>query len=330
MQSILFLVFTALLFVKTQAKVALPKAQSNLLALRGGSSEDGKASSMDWRYFAAGGICAATSHGITTPIDVVKTRMQQNPEKYSKGVIAAAKDIVATEGVGFLLAGLGPTIVGYGIEGALKFGFYETCKTLFANVTPMQFVNFLLASVVAGAVASIVLCPMEETRIKMVGDKTWAKENLVSGLLRLVREDGILSTFGGLPAMLSKQVPYTMGKQVSFDIITKLIYAAVVHYSLNSTELKWPISVLSAFVASIFACVSSQPGDMILTATYKGTDDGSTFFSVINHIYKQRGLGGFYLGLQARLAHVASIITSQLVLYDIVKAALGLPVTGSH
>ena len=62
---------------------------------------------MDWRYFAAGGICAATSHGITTPIDVVKTRMQQNPEKYSKGVIAAAKDIVATEGVGFLLAGLG-------------------------------------------------------------------------------------------------------------------------------------------------------------------------------------------------------------------------------
>ena len=37
-------------------------------------------SSIDYRYFAAGGTCAAISHGITTPIDVVKTRMQAQPE----------------------------------------------------------------------------------------------------------------------------------------------------------------------------------------------------------------------------------------------------------
>jgi len=48
-------------------------------------------------------------------------------------------------------------VTGYGIEGALKFGFYETFKKLFANLTPSKFKNYLLASVVAGAVASIVL-----------------------------------------------------------------------------------------------------------------------------------------------------------------------------
>ena len=96
----------------------------------------------------------------------------------------------------FLLAGLGPTVVGYGIEGALKFGLYETFKVLFGTLTASKFVNFLLASVVAGAVASIVLCPMEEARIKMVGDVTWAKENVITGLVRLVREGG-LSTFAG-------------------------------------------------------------------------------------------------------------------------------------
>lgn len=33
--------------------------------------------------------------------------MQQDPENYSEGVIKAAKDIIKSEGVGFLLAGLG-------------------------------------------------------------------------------------------------------------------------------------------------------------------------------------------------------------------------------
>jgi solute carrier family 25 phosphate transporter 3 len=51
----------------------------------------------------------------------------------------------------------GPTVVGYGLEGALKFGFYETFKSVFSGVTPYQFFNFLMASVIAGAIASIVL-----------------------------------------------------------------------------------------------------------------------------------------------------------------------------
>jgi solute carrier family 25 phosphate transporter 3 len=257
--------------------------------------------------------------------------MQSDPEKYTQGVIQAAKDIVRVEGLGFLLAGLGPTVVGYGLEGGLKFGFYETFKKLLATATPIKVVNFLMASVIAGGVASIVLCPMEETRIKMVGDASWTKENIITGLVRLVREDGIFSSFGGLPAMLSKQIPYTMGKQVSFDIITKVIYGLVAHFALSASDLTWTISVASAFIASLFACLSSQPGDMILTATYKaaaGSD--KSFGGVVSNILKTRGVGGFFIGLQARFAHVASIITSQLVIYDIVKVALGLPSTGAH
>ena len=84
---------------------------------------------------------------------------------------------------------------------------------------------------------------------------------------------------------------------------------------------------------------------MILTATYGGGGHGhshnvensgsssgedKSFNSVVSSIYKKYGLAGFYMGLQARLAHVASIITSQLVMYDILKTALGLSATGSH
>ena len=177
-----------------------------LLQLRGGGA--------DWRYFVAGGGAAAISHGITTPIDVVKTRMQTNPELYNGSTTLALKKIVADDGALFLLQGLGPTLVGYGLEGALKFGSYEMAKPLFAHVTPSTMVNYLLASCVAGALAAIVLCPAEEVRIRLVADPSYASGPL-QALVRLSASNGPLASLAGFPAMCAKQVPYTMGKQVT-------------------------------------------------------------------------------------------------------------------
>jgi solute carrier family 25 phosphate transporter 3 len=51
----------------------------------------------------------------------------------------------------------------------------------------------------------------------------------------------------------------------------------------------------------------------------------------MSDIYKtQGGVPGFFTGTGARIIHVSTIITSQLVIYDIVKQLLGLPATGSH
>ena len=74
--------------------------------------------SIDYRYFVAGGTCAAISHGITTPIDVVKTRIQADPKKFNQGMAQATVAILQEDGPSALLGGLGPTVVGYGIEGA--------------------------------------------------------------------------------------------------------------------------------------------------------------------------------------------------------------------
>ncbi len=49
---------------------------------------------------------------------------------------------------------------------------------------------------------------MEEARIKMVGDPSWGKENVVTAITRLLTEHGLFATFSGLPAMLSKQVSF--------------------------------------------------------------------------------------------------------------------------
>lgn len=102
---------------------------------------------------------------------------------------------------------MGPTVVGYGIEGAMKFGVYEVMKPLMANLLKdSTAVAYIAASVFAGAVAAILLCPMESTRIRVVTDKEYAGKGLLSALPKLIREEGLLSTFSGIWAMLAKQV----------------------------------------------------------------------------------------------------------------------------
>jgi len=133
--------------------------------------------------------------------------------------------------------------------------------------------------------------------------------------------------------MLTKQVPYTIMKQLSFDYTTRFLYAHLSSFPIIVGYSKWEISILSAFFASIMACIASQPGDVLLTETYKG-DGGSDenengLLGLVRNTYESNGIPAFFIGLKPRLLHVACIITSQLVLYDIIKQLLGLPATGS-
>ena len=289
---------------------------------------------MDYRYFVAGGVCAATSHGITTPVDVVKTKMQADPKKYNKGVVSSALQIMKEDGPHVLLGGLGPTVVGYGIEGAMKFGVYEVMKPIVLQMMGGDISNmgiaYIIASVIAGSVASLILCPMESTRIRIVTDPAYADKGLLTGLPKLIAEEGLLSTFGGVYAMLAKQIPYTMAKQVSFDVIAKALYKLMERMGKNPEDMKWVVSIDAAFIASILACIFSQPGDMVLTETYKSKTNKGVW-GICRDIYNEKGgLPGFFTGTGARIIHVGLIITTQLVIYDIVKQSLGLPATGSH
>lgn len=285
----------------------------------------------DPRYFLSGGLCAAASHGVTTPIDVVKTRIQSDPDSYAnQGVLEAAQTIIKADGSTALLAGLGPTVIGYGLEGGAKFGLYESLKPEMTRLLNLDSpaIPYLVASVVAGAVASLMLCPMEKTRVRLVTDPDFAS-NLLTGIPRLVQESGASSLFSGLPAMLSKQVPYTFAKQVSFDTFAALLYSTASNAGFASDDVKIQVSFGAALLASVLACVMSHPGDVVLTQTYKSSGSESTFRDIVSTIYQEKGLQGFLTGLTARFLHVGTIITSQLVLYDTVKQLLGLPATGA-
>ena len=65
----------------------------------------------------AGGVCCGITHGAMCPVDVVKTRIQLDPTKFKGGIIGGFKQIVKAEGMKGLTTGLGPTVLGYFVQG---------------------------------------------------------------------------------------------------------------------------------------------------------------------------------------------------------------------
>lgn len=295
-----------------------------------------------WRYFLAGGVCAAVSHSVPVPIDVVKTRKQVDPALENKDFLEATNEIIQKEGVQTLFSGLGPTVWGYLLEGSIKFGVYEMLKpvvrgilralsiTLSLNFLGSQMFSFIVCATISGLAASIILCPMEALRIRMVTEPQFAPSGWIEGGLRMLKNEGIRGLWKGATPMAWKQIPYTTTKNVSFDIITKNAYAFLRRQGqgLSSTTM-FVVPLVSAAIASVLACVSSQPGDMLLSLVNAHEDDDRRTLDFSKDILRTRGIRGFFVGMQARIYHVGIIVTMQLLIYDFVKRLCGIAATGS-
>lgn len=284
------------------------------------------------RYFFAGGICCCISHGMTVPIDVVKTRMQTDPDVMQLSVLEAAKVIYAREGAKGLLAGFGSTIIGFSTSGAVKYGLYEVFKPFaqdFVSASPVlpnaPVLGFLLAGACAELVASTLLCPLEATRIRLVTDPTYGNE-VFDALPRLLREEkwGIYS---GLPAIMIKMVPGTMSQLASYEFLTRSAFAAATAAGISAdSSTRFFITTACAVLAGVVSTLTSQPGDTVLSEMNKAGGQGQTIFSIVSRMESPKEL---FRGVQARLIHLLALITTQLVIYDYAKTAVGLATTGA-
>ncbi|KAL3635559.1 hypothetical protein CASFOL_020106 [Castilleja foliolosa] len=91
-----------------------------------------------------GGLAGSMASLFTTPLDVVKTRLQtQIPGSIASysGVFNTLTDIGKQEGLKGLYRGLTPRLVMYMIQGALFFASYESFKGLFSLDVPQQLVS---------------------------------------------------------------------------------------------------------------------------------------------------------------------------------------------
>jgi len=280
----------------------------------------------------AGGICCGLTHGALTPVDVVKTRIQLDPVKYNQGFIGGFRQVIAGEGAGALLTGLGPTAQGYFIQGWFKFGGVELFKTKMAismgeekawnNRTAIT----LGASAMAEFIADIFLCPFEATRIRLVSQPDYAP-GMVSCATKMSAEMGVVGAFySGFAPILCKQIPYTMAKFVVQQKAAEAIYTSIGKSpETMSAGGNVSVSLASGVVAGVVAAIISHPADTLLSKiNKKGAGGEGGMVTRLGKIAAETGLVNLCtIGLGPRCIMIGTLTAGQFGIFDIVLSAVG-------
>lgn len=83
-----------------------------------------------WQTSVCGSVAGGVSAALTTPLDVVKTRLmtqRMGVDKY-RGILHGLRTIAREEGMGALMAGVTPRVLWISLGGAVFFGAYEAAK----------------------------------------------------------------------------------------------------------------------------------------------------------------------------------------------------------
>mmetsp|Transcript_11475 Transcript_11475/g.18379 ORF Transcript_11475/g.18379 Transcript_11475/m.18379 type:complete len:329 (+) Transcript_11475:37-1023(+) len=280
----------------------------------------------------AGGICCSITHGALCPVDVVKTRIQLEPLKYNRGMIAGFGQVIAEEGVGALATGLGPTVVGYFIQGWFKFGGVEFFKINFANqlgeakAWELRVPIYLGAAACAEFIADIFLCPLEATRIRLVSNPEYAS-GLISAFPKILAEDGLIKGFySGFGPILLKQIPYTMAKFAVQGVAAENICAATgINTNTASEGTKLAVSLSSGVIAGVAAAIISHPADTLLSLINKeGAGGEGTIMTRLGRLAYEVGFVKLCLtGLGARCVMIGSLTAGQFGIFDTIMTLTG-------
>lgn len=284
-----------------------------------------------------GGVmsCGLT-HTAVTPLDLVKCNMQANPAEFNKGLGGGLSKIYAARGFGGLMTGWGPTLAGYSVQGALKFGLYEYFKYKYATfVTPEQAYKYrdllyLSASASGEFFADIGLSAFEAVKVRTQTtlDPVTLKpayNGLVDGMGKIVKAEGAGALFAGLAPLWMRQIPYTMMKFFGFERAVELIYKSLPKKKDEYNKFQQLlVSFAGGYAAGIFCAAVSHPADTVVSILNK--DKTKT----IGGILKETPVATLLTkGLGTRIIMIGTLTGLQWLIYDTFKTLAGLPTAGA-
>jgi solute carrier family 25 phosphate transporter 3 len=281
------------------------------------------------KFYALCGFGGMLSCGIThtaiVPLDLIKCRIQVNPEKY-KGIVSGFRTTVAEEGGRALAKGWAPTFIGYSMQGLGKFGFYEIFKVFYADLIGEELAYqwrttlYLASSASAEFFADMLLAPMEATKVRIQTSPT-APPTLRGCVPMIYQSEGLMGFYKGLPPLWMRQIPYTMMKFACFERTVELLYKHVVpkpRADCTKSE-QLVVTFVAGYIAGVFCAIVSHPADTVVSKLNQ--DAGAS----AGQILKKLGPMGVWKGLVPRIIMIGTLTALQWFIYDAVKVFFNLP-----
>ena len=140
-------------------------------------------------------MACGVTHWAVTPLDLVKCRRQVDNKLYSSN-LQGWRTIIAQEGRTGVYLGGGPTFVGYCVQGAMKYGFYEYFKKTYSdlageeNAFKYRTWIYLAGSASAEFLADIGLCPFEAVKVRMQTTMPPFANGMTDGIQKIIKNEG--------------------------------------------------------------------------------------------------------------------------------------------
>ncbi|XP_039303706.1 phosphate carrier protein, mitochondrial [Solenopsis invicta] len=280
-------------------------------------------------YFLLCGLGGILSCGIThtgiTPLDLVKCRIQVDPQKY-KSVFNGFRVTYVEDGARGLVKGWAPTFFGYSIQGMFKFGLYEVFKVQYAALAGEELsyeyrtALYLISSASAEFFADIGLAPFEAAKVRIQTMPGYAN-TLRQAMPKMYADEGLSSFYKGLVPLWLRQIPYTMMKFACFERTVELLYKHVVPKPRAdcSKGEQLVVTFAAGYIAGVFCAIVSHPADTVVSKLNqeKGASAGE--------VLKKLGFGGVWKGLGPRIVMIGTLTAAQWFIYDAVKVWLRMP-----
>jgi len=292
----------------------------------------------DSSYYAKcllGGVLACgLTHAAMTPLDVTKCNMQVTPGKY-KGLVSGLKTIVAEEGATAVWKGWFPTLVGYSLQGAFKYGLYEIFKDFYSNALGEENAKkykalvWCAGSASAEVFADIALCPLEMIKVKVQTSPPGTfPTSFFPALGQMVaQKSSTRFPFGSIVPLWSRQIPYTVAKFFFFEKIVSMFYTNVFTRPKDtySKPTQLGITFASGYLAGVICAIVSHPADSLVSQLGKADNKGKS----VGQIAKEVGWANLATkGLPTRVLMIGTLTGLQWWIYDTFKSVYGLGTTG--
>ncbi|XP_075009322.1 electrogenic aspartate/glutamate antiporter SLC25A12, mitochondrial isoform X2 [Calonectris borealis] len=273
--------------------------------------------------FTLGSIAGAVGATAVYPIDLVKTRMQNQRSSGSvvgelmyKNSFDCFKKVLRFEGFFGLYRGLLPQLIGVAPEKAIKLTVNDFVRDKFTKKDgSIPFLAEVFAGGCAGASQVIFTNPLEivKIRLQVAGEITTGPR--VSAL-SVIKDLGLLGLYKGAKACFLRDIP--------FSAIYFPVYA---HSKLMLADENGHVGGLNLLTAGAIAGVPAAslvtPADVIKTRLQVAARAGQTTYSGVidcfGKILREEGPSAFWKGAGARVFRSSPQFGVTLVTYELLQ-----------